>query len=196
MAFAFPVSLDVTDRRCVVIGGGALAAEKITALSQAGADVVAVPPGAYRSDVLDGAFLAIATGEDSTDGATVYEDAIERDVLVNVMDDIPHCQFAFPSIIQRGDLRLAISTEGRSPVLSRRLRLHLEEQLPEAVGDLVDALGEAREAALPRTIPFAEWQQRWRAAVEDLDGLLALCEQGRADEVRDHVLSVVVPEAS
>lgn len=196
MAFAFPISLDVTGRRCVVVGGGPLAAEKVAALREAGADVVAVPPGGYDASVLDGTFVAIATGEDTTDGAAVYADAEERGVLVNVMDDIPHCQFAFPSIVRRGPLRLAISTEGRAPVLSRRLRLHLEDELPGSLGDLVEALGKAREAALPRTVPFPEWQRRWRAAVEDLHLLLALCETDRADEVRDRVLATVTREGA
>ncbi len=196
MAFAFPISLDVTGRRCVVIGGGPIAAEKAAALADASAEVVEVAADAYAPEVLDGAFLAISSGEDGTDAAQLFADAEQRGVLLNAMDDIPHCHFAFPSILRRGDLRIAISTGGAAPALSRRLRLRLEEELPEAFGDLVAALGDARELALPRTIPFGEWAARWREALDDLDGLLALCEQGRADEARDRILATVTRAAS
>lgn len=191
MSFAFPVSLDVTGRRCVVVGGGDLAAEKAAALSEAGADVVAVPKDGYQPDVLDGTFLAISTGEDTTDPARFFADAEARGVLVNVMDDIPHCQFAFPAVVRRGDLKVAISTAGRAPALARRLRIQLDEQLPQALGELVDAMGDAREAALPRQVGWSEWVARWRGVVDDLDELVALVDDGRAGEVRDRILTAV-----
>ncbi|MBW3562853.1 MAG: bifunctional precorrin-2 dehydrogenase/sirohydrochlorin ferrochelatase [Actinobacteria bacterium] len=194
MRFAYPVSLDVADRRCVVVGGGSIAAEKAAGLRDAGADVFEVPADAYDAHVLDGAFLAIHTGEDDTDPAGFFADATDRGVLANVMDDIDHCEFAFPSIIERGDLKLAISTAGRAPALSRRLRLHLEEQLPEALGDLIGAVAEAREITTPRTIDWSEWVTRWRDAVDDLDRLLELAEAGRTDEIRGHVVATVVGE--
>lgn len=196
MSFGFPISLDVTGRRCVVIGDGQLAAEKIDALEAAGADVVAVPAGGYEPSLLDGAFLAIVTGEDDADSPAVFADAEKRGVLINTMDDIPHCHFAFPSIIRRGDLQLAISTGGRAPALARRVRLRLEDELPESLGDLIETVGNAREAALPRTLPWGEWVSRWREAVEDVDGMLALCEEGRADEVRDRILATLQRQAS
>ncbi|MGH3441810.1 MAG: precorrin-2 dehydrogenase/sirohydrochlorin ferrochelatase family protein, partial [Nitriliruptorales bacterium] len=190
------MSLDVEARRCVVVGGGDLAAEKAAALADAGAAVVSVPAEGYRSEVLDGAFLAISTGEDATDPATFFADAEARGVLVNVMDDIPHCHFAFPAIVRRGDLKVAISTAGRAPALARRLRIRFDEELPEALGELVDAMGEAREAALPRTVSFSEWAARWRGVVDDLDALVGLVEDGRAAEVRDRVLAAVAGDAS
>lgn len=196
MSFGFPISLDVTGRRCVVVGGGDLAAEKVSALSDAGADVVPVPKDAYRADLLDGAFLAISTGEDATDPVAFFADAEERGVLVNVMDDIPRCHFAFPAIVRRGDLKVAISTAGRAPALARRLRLRLEEELPQALGELVDAMGEAREAALPRQVSFPEWAGRWRAVLDDLDDLVALVEDGRAAEVRELVVAAVAGDRS
>ena len=190
-AFAFPISLDLTGRRCVVAGAGALAREKADALRQAGADVVELPAGGFTPEELDGAFLLIVSGEDDTDAAAAFAEAERRGVLVNALDDIPHCHFAFPSVLRRGDLKLAISTNGRAPALARRIRLDLEEQLPEALDALVEACGEAREAALPRRVPFEVWASAWRAALTDLDVLLALCEQGRAHEARDRILAGV-----
>ncbi|MDP8962116.1 MAG: hypothetical protein M3N32_10950 [Actinomycetota bacterium] len=191
MTFSFPVSLNVTGRRCVVIGGGPLAAGRAAALAEAGAEVLEVPADAYRSDLLDGALLAVVSGEDATEPATVFADGEARGVLVNTMDDIAHCHFAFPAIVQRGDLRVAISTAGKAPALARQLRIRLEEELPPALAILVEVLSEAREAALPRAVSFADWSDRWGKALADLDTLLAQCEDGRAGEVRDLIFQTV-----
>ncbi len=194
-AFAFPVSLDVAGRRCVVAGGGDQAAAKAAALRDAGADVVEPPAGGLTDEHLDGAFLLIVSGEDDTDAASTFAAAERRGVLVNTLDDVPHCHFAFPSIVRRGDLRVAISTGGRAPALARRLRLRLEEQLPAGLGALIDAYADAREAALPRQVPFEDWAARWQAALAELDELLALCEDGRADEARDRIHATVTEPA-
>ena len=186
-----PITLDVTGRTCVVIGGGPMAADRAGALAAAGAVTVEVAAGGYRPELLDGAFVAIVTGEDDTDAATVFADAEPRGVLVNTLDDVAHCHFAFPATIVRGDVRVAISTGGRAPALARRLRLYLEERVPGEVALLADALAEARTEALPRTVPLDEWIANWRSALEDLDALLALCRDQRPDLARDRVLATV-----
>ena len=175
----------------MVAGGGPLAQEKADALRQAGADVRELPAGAFSADELDGTLLLIISGEDDTDTTAAFAEAERRGVLVNALDDIPHCHFAFPSVLRRGDLKLAISTNGRAPALARRVRLDLEERLPASLGALVEACAEAREAALPRRAPFDVWAAGWRAALADLDDLVALCEQGRTHEARDRILALV-----
>lgn len=189
--FSFPVSLDVTGRRCVVAGGGPLAAEKAAALRQAGAEVVEVRAGGFTPDLLAGAFLLIVSGEDDLDAAVVFAEAERRGVLTNTLDDVPHCHFAFPSLVRRGAFQLAISTGGRAPALARRTRLELERTLPTSLGTLVDAYADAREVALPREVPYEVWAAAWQRAIEDLDGLLALCDEGRAQEARDRILATV-----
>lgn len=195
LRFAFPVTLDVTGRRCVVVGGGRIAAEKAAALVDAGAEIVEVPANGYHPELLDGAFVAISTGEDGTDPTALHADAEARGVLVNVMDDVDRCHFAFPSIVRRGELRVAISTGGTAPALARRLRLHLDQALPETLGGLVELVGEARERTLPRTVEFGEWAARWREAVDDLDALLRLVEQGRVEEARERIVATVTGAA-
>jgi siroheme synthase-like protein len=189
--FAFPVSLDVAARRCVVAGGGPLAEEKAAALRDAGAEVVEVSAGAFTFDLLDDAFLLIVSGEDDLDAAEAFAEAEARGVLVNALDDVPHCHFAFPSIVERGALKLAISTAGKAPALARQVRLELEPRLPVGLGALVEAYAEARQAALPRRVSFELWARGWQAALADLDGLLALCDEGRADDARDRILATV-----
>lgn len=189
--FSFPVSLDVTGRRCVIAGGGPLAREKADAFREAGADVVEVTAGGFTPDLLDDTFLLVVSGEDDIDAAAAFDEAERRGVLTNTLDDIPHCHFAFPSLVRRGPLRLAISTGGRAPALARRVRLDLEDHLPDSLGALVDAYDRARQLALPRRVPFDVWAAAWQTALDDLDGLLALCADGRADEARDRILATV-----
>jgi len=168
-----------------------MAQEKVEALAAAGADVVDVAAGAFTLDLLEDTFLFIASGEDDLDVEEAFAEAERLGILVNFLDDIPHCHFAFPSVVDRGPLKVAISSQGKAPALSRRVRLDLEERLHPALGDLVLAYHEAREAALPRQVDFGTWQRAWRKALEDLDGLLELCEAGDRDEASRRILATV-----
>ena len=194
MSYAFPISLDVTDRRCVVVGGGPVADGKAQALAAAGASVVAAPAGGFREHLLDGALLVIGTGEDDTDPARLAAAARARGVLVNVMDDVPNCDFAFPAIVRRGDVQVAVSTGGSAPALAGALRRRFEDDLPDGLGVLSDVMHRTREDLLPRRVPFAEWAARWRDLTDDLDGLLTLADAGRTDEIRDRIVAAVTGE--
>lgn len=208
--FDFVVSLRLEGRRAVVLGGGAEAVERAERLLQAGADVevyaadpadqlaelpVVVHRRTYRRGDLQGAFIAVATLEDDADIAAAWDEAEQHGVLFSALDDIPHCHFASPALIRHGDLSVTVSTAGRAPALSKRLRRQLETEIGAAHGQLVDVLAEARQAALPRTVPFAEWAGRWGRALADLDGLVdQLRRQGPA-AVRDRVLAALRGEA-
>ncbi len=216
MAFDYPVNLDLTGRRCVVVGGGPLAAERVTGLLASGAHVVVVTPSpapelrtradagevdlhdrTVTVDDLAGAFVAIHTREDGSpeevagEVDALWEAAVRDGVLFAALDDVPHCMFGAASTIRRGDLRITVSTAGRAPALAKRIRRDLEEVYDDAYGELVDALHRAREAALPREVPFAEWAGRWEEALADLDGLLALVRAGDADAVTEQVARTV-----
>lgn len=216
MAFDYPVNLALTGRRCVVVGGGPIAAERVDGLLASGADVAVVSPSPASSlrrhadagdvdlherevavDDLDGAFLAIHTREDGSpeevaaEVDALWERAVADGVLFAALDDVPHCMFGAASTIRRGDLRITVSTAGRAPALSKRIRRDLEEVYDDAYGELVDALHRAREAALPREVSFAEWAGRWEEALADLDALLDLVRDGRADAVTEQVARTV-----
>lgn len=189
--FAFPVSLDVAGRRCVVVGAGPMAAEKAEALRAAGADVVAPPADGFTDDLLNGAFLLVVSGEDGTDTDAVFAAAERRGVLTNILDDIPHCHFAFPSVVERGPLKLAVSTAGKAPALARRVRIELDEYLADELGEVVTAYDDARARLLPRQVGFDVWSRAWRQALDDLDGLLELAAVQGVDAVRDRILAEV-----
>src|SRR6266511_1926897 len=184
MVFGYPISLEVAGRRAVVIGRTAVAQGKADALLEAGAQVIVISPGPgpalarlerhdratilrrdYQPGDLEGAFLCVASSENANVRASVHAEARWRRVLVNVMDDIPHCDFAAPALVRRGDLAIAISTGGRSPALARRLREDLERQYGPA----------------------------WSRAL-DLEALLALVRRGRADEARGRLTAALLDE--
>lgn len=183
MAFGYPVSLDVTGRRCLVIGSGPLAREKVDGLVDAGADVVVLE--AYSPGDLQGAFLCVVTDPDPALHAAVAAEARAERVLLNCMDDVPYCDFAAPSIVRRGDLRISISTGGKAPALAKRLRLTLTEEIDEAYGELVELLGEVRAETIATRGDFETWRQRWQHALDQ--PLLDLVREGRVDEAKELV---------
>jgi precorrin-2 dehydrogenase/sirohydrochlorin ferrochelatase len=112
-------------------------------------------------------------------------------VLVNVMDDVPNCDFAAPAVVRRGDLVVAIGTGGRAPALARRLRAELAERFGPQWTELVDVVGRVRTATLPHLPDFEDRSRRWKAAL-DLDELERLVGSGQADlaatRLRDRLL--------
>ena len=191
MAFGYPVSLDVTGRRCVVIGQGPLAEEKAGGLLEAGAGVTVIAPSAYRRGDLAGAFLAIAATGDPALNRAIFAEAEAERVLCNAVDDVEHCHFAAPSTLRRGDLVVAISTGGRSPALAKRLRAELAEQMGPELGVLTDLLGELRAELAPirQQVDFATWAGRWEEALGH--DLAALVRAGRVDDLREIVRQAV-----
>jgi siroheme synthase-like protein len=160
----FPAFLKLTNRRVLVVGGGSIAAQKIPGLLEAGAQVHIVSPKlsaqlsdrvrnqkitwspkSFDSDDLNGAFLVIAATSLRDLNAQVYREADQRNILCNAVDDIDHCHFYYGSIVQRGDLQIAISTNGKSPALAQRLRKELEQQFGPEYQHWLEWLGAARE---------------------------------------------------
>jgi precorrin-2 dehydrogenase/sirohydrochlorin ferrochelatase len=138
----YPIFLNLSGRRCVVVGGGAVASRKVGKLLQAGAEVVVVSPEvlpelagmdvqiqnrAYEYGDLEGANLAFTATGSREVNAAVAREAKERGVPINVADRPSEGDFAVPSTLRRGGLQVAVSTGGASPTLARRIRGELEE---------------------------------------------------------------------
>lgn len=213
MAFGYPVALDVAGRACVVLGGGAAAEERVQALLDAGARVtvvaeaftdgleelcrrgqIALSRKAYSDGDLDGVFLAVAATGDRELNTRAFEEADRRRVLLNAVDDNARCHFAFPSILRRGDLVVAVSTGGKAPAFAKRLRRQLAEALGPEYGLVVDVLHEVRrDLAVERaSVDFATWAARWQDALDhDLVGLIR---EGRAAEAEALVRATVAGE--
>lgn len=160
-AVLYPIFLNLSGRRCVVVGGGEVASRKAWNLFQAGAEVVVISPElntelesiaaelhrrAYREGDLDGAYLVFAATDVREVNAAVAREARERGIMVNVADEPSEGNFSLPSILRRGRLQVAVSTGGASPALARSIRRELEGVFGPEWADLVRRVGEARKS--------------------------------------------------
>jgi uroporphyrin-III C-methyltransferase/precorrin-2 dehydrogenase/sirohydrochlorin ferrochelatase len=167
-----PIFLKLDGRRCLVVGAGSVALEKIGSLLKTGLRLRVVAPHArpvirqlasegrlkwiqrpFELADLDGNFLVIAATDSAEINAAVYQGAVERGILSNSVDDPPHCDFYFGSVVSRGALQIAISTAGESPALAQRLRREIDEQLPEDLGTWLESLGRLRREVLATQPP-------------------------------------------
>jgi siroheme synthase-like protein len=159
-----PIFVKLRDRLVVVVGGGAIAEGKIEGLFAAGAGVRLVAPQVtpaiaqwaaqgklewhaktFTPADLEGACLVIAATSAQGVNEAVFREADVRGILCNAVDDTEHCHFYYGSVVQRGDLQIAISTNGKSPALAQRLRLLLEKQFGPEYELWLEWLGAARE---------------------------------------------------
>lgn len=175
-----PLFHKLTNVRCVVVGGGIVAARKVRLLNSAGAQVVVVAPelceeilGSVAADRLihvartfvdsdlDGAVLVIAATDDVAVNRLVSESARARNTPVNVVDDAELSTVIFPSIVDRNPILVAISSSGKAPTLSRQLRGRLEAMLPRQTGAFAEYLGRKRleMRALGKRLPRSSWER-------------------------------------
>jgi siroheme synthase-like protein len=196
----YPVNLLVRGRRCVVVGAGRIAARKIEALLDAGAEVHVVAPrvgdevrawrDAGRVTVserdfapadLDGAWLATAATDDAVANRAVFDAGEARHVWVNSADDPDNCSFTLMSVVRRGDLVVTIGTAGRSPALAAWLKRRLDAELGPEFETLLELLSEAREEmrAGGRSSEDADWQR----ALDS--GMLDLIRAGKLGEAKE-----------
>jgi precorrin-2 dehydrogenase/sirohydrochlorin ferrochelatase len=158
-----PIYLEMKGRRAVVIGAGAVAVRKVQSLVQARARVTVVAEhvqnnflaalqvpqvelviSTYRKDYLVGATLVIAATNDLILNRQVFEDCQELEILCNVVDQPELCDFYVPAVVQRGDLQIAIGTDGHCPAYAGHIRKKLEEVFTEEHGRFVDQLESIR----------------------------------------------------
>ena len=156
--------LKLSARPCLVLGAGSIAESKIASLLEAGGRVRVVAPEAtpqvrswaqansiewhqrpFQPDDLTGMFLVVAATSSTELHQRIFEEATQRGVLCNIVDVPALCDFYYPSVVQRGQLQIAISTAGLSPALAQRLRKQLEDQFGPEYEEWLVELGEARE---------------------------------------------------
>lgn len=187
----YPIMVDMTGRRCLVIGGGAVAERKVAGLLEVGAAVTAISPQItekisrwvrqgsidvlakdYEPGDLAGYEIVFAATDDSEVNALVSEEAKSHGVWVNAADDAAHCDFILPSVLRRGELTVAVSTGGNSPALSRAVREELESYFTKDYEILARLAAEVREELRQRSI--APDYETWRKALGgDLRQLIA-----------------------
>jgi len=99
----------------------------------------------YDSNYLLGMHVVIATTDNSSVNQQVYHDCRSRNILVNVADNPPYCDFYMGGIVTKGNVKVAISTNGKSPTTAKRLRQFFEDAIPENIDELVQNLNEFRK---------------------------------------------------
>jgi precorrin-2 dehydrogenase/sirohydrochlorin ferrochelatase len=188
VAFGFPIMLDVTGRRAVVIGPEPAVGAKAAQLRDAGADVVRRASGAWVPEDLDAALVCVAWSPSLAERDRIAREARARGVLVNVMDDVANCDFAAPALVRRGELVIAIATGGRSPTLARKIRELVEAAFGPEWEEAFEVLADLREATLTTIPDMRERANRWYDAL-DLNEVADLARDGRLDVLRERLSS-------
>jgi siroheme synthase-like protein len=155
----YPIFLELGNRRVVLVGGGAVAARKAESLLKAGARLVVVADhinqalrgfctgtsaelieSKYSKEYLTGATLAIAATDDEKLNTQIYKDCQQLEILCNAVDSPGLCDFYVPAVVQRGDLQIAVGTDGKSPAFAGHIRKKLEQIFTEKHGEFLDEL--------------------------------------------------------
>lgn len=165
----YPIFLDIKGKSCIVIGGGKVAKRKVLSLLDAGAKVLVISPQitpalkelvskkkiscspkAYASGDLKGFFLAYSATDNPEVNKKVFQEAKKEGILLNVVDVPELCNFIVPSVVERGDLLIAISTSGKSPAMAKKIRRQLEKEFGKEYAVFLDIMGKVRDKVLKR----------------------------------------------
>ena len=193
----YPVNLVVRGRRCLVVGGGRVARDKVAGLLDAGAVVHVVAPRVhddikalpgvtfaerpYAAGDVAGFRLAIAATDDPSTNEAVFAEGEAAGVWVNAADDPQHCSFTLPARVRRGALLVTVSTGGRSPALAKWLRRRFEADIGPEYEALLELLDEERTAR--RADGVATESLDWQSALDS--EMLDLIREGRLAEARE-----------
>ncbi|MBI2910015.1 MAG: bifunctional precorrin-2 dehydrogenase/sirohydrochlorin ferrochelatase [Chloroflexi bacterium] len=201
----YPIFLNVSGRKCVVVGGGEVAERKVRGLVEAGSSVLVISPAVtealgrlasegvvealsrqYRpGDIAEDAALVFAATDDPAVNHAAAQEAKEKGIPVNVADDPDYCDFILPSVLRRGDLVISVSTSGQSPALARRIREDLEGLFPEEYASLCGLLYDVRQNLHNRGKMVSS--QQWHDAIDH--ELRDLLRRGRYEEAKEKLLS-------
>lgn len=197
----YPINLDITDRECVVVGGGSVALRKIRSLLGSEARVTVISPwvvaeieelaindklachrrGYQRGD-LENAFLAFAATDNPDVQREVAKEAKEKGVFLNIVDDPDSCDFQIPATIRRGELLIAVSTGGNSPAISRMVRQELEDIFGLEYAALIFLFAKIREQLIPGPTSSNDNKKMFRELL--LSNILDPVREGDWEEVK------------
>ena len=219
----YPIFLELQGEKVLVVGGGTVALRKIDTLLEYGARVHVIakelkpPLNAYvdegkiksigqefEEEALRGFFLVIAATNDRRLNSKIGKIAKEMGLLVNAVDQPADCNFIVPSVLRRGDLQVAVSTSGKSPVMARKVRKDMERVLGDEYGHLLALMGRIRKEVLSRGLSQEENRgifyqiadspilealasEDWKGAAHILHGILN--REVSVDEVKNYIKS-------
>ena len=206
MSRRYTISLDLFQKDCLVVGGGQVSERKVRSLLECGARVKVISPeitpglgklaaeglilyreGFYQDSDLNGVFLVIGATDREEVNRRIADDCAARNLVVNIVDDPGKGNFFVPAVVRRGALTIAVSTEGKSPMLARKIREELERAYGPQFSEFLELLGQLRE----RVINNETNEQKKRNLLEELvsEEILDLLKEGRLELVKERLHS-------
>jgi precorrin-2 dehydrogenase / sirohydrochlorin ferrochelatase len=202
----YPIFLEMKDRRCVVIGGGAVAERKVEGLVAVGANITVISPAItdglrdllkrcvirhvareYRAGDRAGYDLVFVATDNSEINAAVSNEARSLRIWVNSADDPDHCDFILPAVIRRGDLAVAVSTGGVSPAVTRAVREELDEYFTADYARFVQIAGEVRRELQEKSV--SPGASAWNRALQG--DFRRLIKEGRPVQAKELLLETL-----
>lgn len=203
----YPVFLNIKDKKCVIVGGGKVSYRKIKVILNCGANIIVISPEfnkkilriakdesiklvnrPYRKSDINGACLVIAATGDKELNKRISEDSKKVRALVNVVDDIERSDFISPSFFRRGNLTIAISTNGKSPFIAKKIRERIEKSISREYRVLIDLFDEIRSQFKKEGVSISS--KKWESAI-DIDSLLDFLKKGKYKELRDSLIKAL-----
>jgi precorrin-2 dehydrogenase/sirohydrochlorin ferrochelatase len=204
----YPIYLDVKNRDCLVIGGGSVGTRKVLTLLACGANVTVVSTNAteklhklsnngviklkerpFQTADLDDRFLVIGATDDQELNFNIHAEAERRGLLCNIADRPKACNFILPSIVNRGDLIIAISTSGKSPAFAKKLRKQLEAQFGDEYAEFLDLMGKIRKKLLGEDHEPEAHKHLFEQLIER--GLVQMLRNGDTENINSLLLKVL-----
>ena len=204
----YPIHLDIQNTNCLVVGGGSVGTRKVITLLNCGARVTVVSPDIseqlrklavspaltlqqrpYQTGDLADMFLVIGATDDETLNRQISRDAQQRSTLCNIADRPEICNFILPSIVQREDLVITISTSGRSPALAKKLRKSLEARFGEEYGVLLRLMGAIRKKLLNQSHEPEAHKPLFERLINS--DLTALIKEGKTAEINTLLFDIL-----
>jgi precorrin-2 dehydrogenase / sirohydrochlorin ferrochelatase len=204
----YPIFLNIQDKKCVIVGGGEVAARKTERLLDCGAKVFVISPqltpalaalkqkdvishiaAEYTGDLIHGAALVIGATDDEKTNVQISLDARSKRIPVNIVDDPQKCDFILPSLVQRGDMVITIGTGGKSPALARHLREELEAKYGREYEIFLNILGNLRVKMVKNEGIGKDWFESLLAA-----GILDFIREKDREKVKKTVQKITGEE--
>ncbi|WP_227766201.1 precorrin-2 dehydrogenase/sirohydrochlorin ferrochelatase family protein [Zhaonella formicivorans] len=204
----YPISLNLCNKKCLVVGGGKVAERKVMALLECGGQVVVVSPQLteklrdlageglirhvareYSNFDLEDAFLVVSATAREDVNKKIAEECFERNILVNVVDDPAKCNFIVPATVRRGDLTISISTGGKSPALAKKIRKELELQYGDEYAQFLEIMGEIRKRVIESISEQEKRQEIFNRLVEE--DFLELLKAGQEQLVKERIAQCI-----
>ena len=210
----FPIFLiDLANRLCIVVGGSKEAEFKVRSLLDCEATVTVISPTLtaqmqswaeeglftwlrrdFQPGDLRGAFLVIAERGDAETSQRIWEESEAQGALVNVTDDVQHCNFVSGSVTRQGPLTISISTSGTAPAFSVRLRERFQKEFGPEYAEFLEIMGSLRAPMAARYPSFGERRDRWYRLVDS--DVLDLLRSGEREQARARIAEIAGEEVA